>query len=79
MITSNKSYLEWGKTFGDDVLATAILDRLLHYSVTFSIKGDSYRMEKKRKTGFFPFSLNYGKLDDLRCQCMASSSVLLST
>lgn len=28
--TSNKSYLEWGKTFGDDVLATAILDRLLH-------------------------------------------------
>lgn len=54
IITSNKSYLEWGKTFGDDVLATAILDRLLHHSVTFSIKGDSYRMEEKKKAGVFP-------------------------
>ena len=54
VITSNKSYLEWGKTFGDDVLATAILDRLLHHSVTFSIKGDSFRMEEKKKAGVFP-------------------------
>ena len=54
IITSNKSYLEWGKTFGDDVLATAILDRLLHHSITFSIKGDSYRMEEKKKAGVFP-------------------------
>lgn len=57
IITSNKSYLEWGKTFGDDLLATAILDRLLHHSVTFSIKGDSYRMEEKRKAGVFPLPL----------------------
>lgn len=56
IITSNKSYLEWGKTFGDDVLATAILDRLLHHSVTFNIKGDSYRMEAKKKAGIFPLS-----------------------
>lgn len=54
IITSNKSYLEWGKTFGDDVLATAILDRLLHHSVTFNIKGDSYRMEEKKKAGIIP-------------------------
>lgn len=54
IITSNKSYVEWGKTFGDDVLATAILDRLLHHSVTFNIKGDSYRMEEKKKAGIFP-------------------------
>lgn len=54
IITSNKSYMEWGKTFGDDVLATAILDRLLHHSVTFNIKGDSYRMEEKKKAGIFP-------------------------
>lgn len=54
IITSNKSYLEWGKTFGDDVLATAILDRLLHHSVTFNIKGESYRMEAKKKAGIFP-------------------------
>lgn len=42
ILTSNKSYLEWGKVFGDEVLATVILDRLLHHSVTFNIKGDSY-------------------------------------
>lgn len=54
IIASNKSYLEWGKTFGDDVLATAILDRLLHHSVTFNIKGDSYRMEEKKKAGIIP-------------------------
>lgn len=40
ILTSNKSYIEWGKVFGDDVLATAILDRLLHHSVTFNIKGE---------------------------------------
>jgi DNA replication protein DnaC len=54
VLTSNKSYLEWGKVFGDDVLATAILDRLLHHSVTFNIKGDSYRMKEKKKAGVFP-------------------------
>lgn len=56
IITSNKSYLEWGKTFGDDVLATAILDRLLHHSITFNIKGDSFRMEEKKKAGIHPAS-----------------------
>ncbi|OLN21291.1 AAA family ATPase [Domibacillus antri] len=54
ILTSNKSYLEWGKVFGDEVLATAILDRLLHHSVTFNIKGDSYRMKDKKKAGIFP-------------------------
>lgn len=51
---SNKSYLEWGKPFGDDVLAIAILDHLLHHSVTFCIKGDSHRMEEKKIAGVFP-------------------------
>ncbi|WP_269843872.1 IS21-like element helper ATPase IstB [Domibacillus epiphyticus] len=51
ILTSNKSFIEWGKIFGDDVLATAILDRLLHHSVTFNIKGDSYRMKEKKKAG----------------------------
>ncbi|WP_420976306.1 IS21-like element helper ATPase IstB [Bacillus vallismortis] len=54
ILTSNKSFIEWGKVFGDDVLATAILDRLLHHSVTFNIKGDSYRMKEKKKAGIFP-------------------------
>jgi len=35
------------------VLATAILDRLLHHSITISIKGESYRIKEKKKAGFF--------------------------
>ncbi len=54
ILTSNKSYLEWGKVFGDDVLATAILDRLLHHAITFNIKGDSYRLREKKKAGIYP-------------------------
>jgi len=37
--------------FGDNVLATAILDRLLHHSHVISIKGDSYRLREKRMSG----------------------------
>ena len=36
ILTSNKSFIEWGKVLGDDMLATVILDRLLHHSVTFN-------------------------------------------
>src|SRR5512147_2044371 len=51
IITSNKSFLDWGEVFHDPVLATAILDRLLHYSTTLNIKGESYRLKEKRKAG----------------------------
>ncbi len=54
ILTSNKSYIEWGKIFGDDVLATAVLDRLLHYSTTFNIKGQSFRLREKQKAGIQP-------------------------
>jgi DNA replication protein DnaC len=47
IVASNKSYLEWGKVFGDEVLETAILDRLLHHAITFNIKGDFYRLREK--------------------------------
>ena len=40
IITSNKSFTDWGEIFGDQVMATAILDRLLHHSTVISIKGD---------------------------------------
>lgn len=43
VITTNKSFSEWGEVFGDNVLANAILDRLLHHSKVFTIKGRSYR------------------------------------
>jgi len=51
IITSNKSFLDWGEVFNDPVVATAILDRLLHYSTTLNIKGESYRLKEKRKAG----------------------------
>jgi DNA replication protein DnaC len=44
IITSNKPFEEWGEIFGDDVIASAILDRLLHHSYPFLIQGKSYRM-----------------------------------
>lgn len=51
IITSNKSFVDWGEVFNDQVLATAILDRLLHHSTTVNIKGESYRLKEKRKAG----------------------------
>lgn len=51
VITSNKSFVDWGELFGDHVLATAILDRLLHHATTINIKGESYRLKEKRKAG----------------------------
>jgi len=51
IITSNKSFLDWGEIFNDPVLATAVLDRLLHYSTTLNIKGESYRLKEKRRAG----------------------------
>jgi len=51
VLTSNKSFLDWGEVFGDPVLATAILDRLLHHATTINIKGESYRLKEKRRAG----------------------------
>jgi len=51
IVTSNKSFLDWGEVFNDQVLATAILDRLLHHATTLNIKGESYRLKEKRKAG----------------------------
>ena len=51
IITSNKSFIDWGEVFGDQVLATAILDRLLHHSNTINIKGESFRLKEKRRAG----------------------------
>jgi DNA replication protein DnaC len=51
MLTSNQPVGNWGEVFGDVVLATAILDRLLHHSQVITIKGDSYRLREKRKAG----------------------------
>jgi DNA replication protein DnaC len=44
IITSNKSFGDWQEIFGDPVIATAILDRLLHHCRVVNIKGHSYRL-----------------------------------
>ena len=51
LITSNRSVGEWGCVFGDLVAATAILDRLLHHSHVLTIRGESYRLREKRRSG----------------------------
>lgn len=51
ILTSNKSYGDWGGIFGDPIIATAILDRLLHHSTTINIRGESYRLKERRKAG----------------------------
>lgn len=54
VLTSNKSYGEWGSIFHDPIIATAILDRLLHHSTTVNIRGQSYRLKERRKAGLIP-------------------------
>lgn len=50
ILTSNKSFREWGEIFTDNIIASAILDRLLHHSTVINIKGNSYRLKEKSKT-----------------------------
>ena len=47
IITSNMSFIKWGGVLGDKVLATAILDRLLHYAKVVSLRGDSSRLKDR--------------------------------
>ena len=54
VLTSNKSYGEWGSILGDPIVATAILDRLLHHPTTINICGESYRLKERRKAGMIP-------------------------
>mgnify|MGYP003349215854 FL=1 len=51
LITTNQAVIHWGTVFGDEVIAAAILDRLLHHSHVLTIQGESYRLKQKRKAG----------------------------
>ncbi len=53
ILTANKGFAEWGEVLGDSVVATAILDRLLHHSHVLNIRGESYRLREKKRAGFF--------------------------
>lgn len=54
LLTSNKSYGDWGDFFPDPIIATAVLDRVLHHATTLNIRGESYRLKDRRKAGFPP-------------------------
>jgi DNA replication protein DnaC len=51
ILTANQSFGQWAEVFGDPIVATAILDRLLHHSHVINMKGDSYRLKEKQKAG----------------------------
>jgi len=53
VLTSNKGFGEWGELFGDSVLASAVLDRLLHHGNIVNIRGQSYRLREKVKAGVY--------------------------
>jgi len=53
IVTSNKPFGRWGEVFGDDVVAAAMIDRLVHHAEVVTLKGDSYRL-KDRDLGRVP-------------------------
>ena len=53
IVTSNKPFGRWGEVFGDDVVAAAMIDRLVHHAEVIALKGDSYRL-KDRNLGRVP-------------------------
>ncbi len=57
IITSNKTWGAWGEILPDQVMTAAILDRLLHRSVTINIQGESYRLREHRKAGISPLPI----------------------
>ena len=52
--TTNKSFGQWGELMGDNAIATATLDRLLHHAEVVIMKGESYRIKKRSKLGLVP-------------------------
>jgi len=53
LITTNQTITQWGHVFGDEMIAAAVLDRLLHHSHVLMIQGDSYKLKQKRRAGLF--------------------------
>jgi len=52
----SKGFADWGELLGDAVIATAVLDRLLHHSHVINIRGESYRLKDKRQSGLLTSS-----------------------
>jgi len=57
--------MEWDKIFEDEVLATAVLDRLLHHCTIVNIRGKSHRLREKQKTGLVGIQTTVGENEKL--------------
>jgi DNA replication protein DnaC len=55
IFTSNKSFSEWGEVLGDHVMASAVLDRILHHCTVVNIRGESYRLKDRKKNSLPTF------------------------
>ena len=55
VMTSNKPFSKWAELMSDEAVATAMLDRLLHHALVYSMKGDSYRMKDRLRVGAVGF------------------------
>ena len=64
ILTSNKGFGEWGELLGDSMIASAVLDRLLHHSHVLNIRGESYRLREKRQAGLFPSQQQLGAMPE---------------
>jgi len=64
IVTSNKTWGAWGDIFPDQVMTAAILERLLHRSVTVNIQGESYRLRQHRNAGLTPRPTQEGGPDN---------------
>jgi DNA replication protein DnaC len=51
LITTNQMVTQWGQVFGDEMIAAAVLDRLLHHSHVLVVQGESYRLKQKKRAG----------------------------
>lgn len=54
IVTTNKNFGQWGELMGENAIATATLDRLLHHSLIYVLKGESYRLKNRMKLGLVP-------------------------
>ncbi len=54
IVTSNKPFGCWGEVFGDDVVAAAMIDRLVHHADVVNLKGDSYRLKTRTSAAYPP-------------------------
>lgn len=51
LITTNQTITQWGHVFGDEMIAAAVLDRILHHSHVLVVQGESYRLKQKKRSG----------------------------